>query len=36
MIFSILKAEQNIVNSLKELCSEYGTPKHDARLVLPR
>jgi hypothetical protein len=34
--FSILKAQQKTVNSLNELCSEYGTPKQLARLVLPR
>lgn len=33
---SILNAQQNIVNSLKLLCSEYGTPKHAASRVLPR
>jgi hypothetical protein len=36
MIFSIRSAQQNIVSSLKLLCSEYGTPKHDASRVLPR
>jgi hypothetical protein len=34
--FSILSAQINIVNSLKLLCSLYGTPKQDASLVLPR
>jgi len=34
--FSIRKAHTNIVSSLKELCSEYGTPKQDASLVEPR
>jgi hypothetical protein len=33
---SILSAQQKTVNSLKELCSEYGTPKQLARLVHPR
>src|SRR5271156_2937205 len=36
IIFSIRSAQQNIVSSLKLLCSEYGTPKHDASCVLPR
>lgn len=34
--FSILNEQQKTVSSLKELCSEYGTPKQLARLVLPR
>lgn len=33
--FSILNAQQNIVNSLKLECSEYGTPKQLAFFVLP-
>ncbi len=36
MIFSIRSAQQNMVSSLKLLCSEYGTPKQDASRVLPR
>ena len=36
MIFSTLNAVQNIVNSLKLECSEYGTPKHLALFVDPR
>src|SRR5690348_6007207 len=36
MILSILSAQQNMVSSRKLLCSEYGTPKQLARLVLPR
>lgn len=35
MILSIRSAQQNIVNSLKLLCSLYGTPKQFASLVLP-
>lgn len=36
MTFSILKLMINMVSSRKLLCSEYGTPKHMASLVLPR
>lgn len=35
MIFSMFSAQQNIVNSRKLLCSEYGTPKQLASFVLP-
>jgi hypothetical protein len=34
--FSIRSAQTNIVSSLNELCSEYGTPKQDASRVEPR
>jgi hypothetical protein len=35
-IFPIRSPHANSVSSLKLLCSEYGTPKHAARRVLPR